>query len=249
MFKGFILQETVDINGLMHLLHNIKDLIVPEERTKFKKYAQEILANPKGNYRMVKYAKVAHGYGRVYADGALSMQGFSKGIRKHLAANLYHDIDIVNCHPVLLAQICEKHGWEAPHLNHYISNREAVLKTIIGKTRDESKTMFLMIMYGADIHNNATNGFKEEMGRIAHLVDREYPHIPGNHPFSRMSLLLQDIEHHLMMKIATFFESNGYQIGVYVFDGLMVYRKNDTDITPLLRKCEESLNIKLVEKC
>lgn len=234
------LKESVDFEGLIHILDNIDAIVIPEER-----YISEILNNDKGHYRMVKYSKVAHDYGRLYADGALSMQGFSRGIRKYLAGDLYHDIDIENCHPVLLAQICERNGWETPKLNHYINNREAVLKSMIGKTRDEAK-----IMYGGD--DDSVNGFKEEMGRIAELVNRRYPQIPGRDKFSRMSLLLQDIENQVLMYISTFFEWNGYQIDVYVFDGLMIYKKGRDPLDPMiLRKCEESLSwkIKLVEKC
>jgi hypothetical protein len=245
MIKGLNLKETIDFEGLIHILDNIDTIVVPEERVKFKKYANEILNNDNGHHRMVRYSKVAHGYGRLYADGALSMQGFSRGVRKYLAGNIYHDIDIENCHPILLAQICERHGWEAHHLNHYNNNREDVLKSI-GRDRNEAKKHVLIIMYGGKM--GPITEFKKEMDHIADLVNSAYPHIPGRDKYSRMSLLLQDIENQLLMEIAAHFTRVGYQIGVYVFDGLMLYKRGED--SPDLRKCEESLSwkVKLVEK-
>ena len=66
------LVETVDGRGLDQLLATLD--MVKEEQTKFHKYAFEVLSG--GNQRTVTYSKSAgsNGKGRLYADGALSMQ-------------------------------------------------------------------------------------------------------------------------------------------------------------------------------
>ena len=52
-------------------------------------------------------------------------------MRKALTHDNYTDIDIVNCHPVLLSQLFKKHNLECPYLDEYIENREEHLETII----------------------------------------------------------------------------------------------------------------------
>ena len=55
-----------------------------------------------------------------------------------------------------------------------------------------------------------------------------------------MSLVLQDIENTVLMEMANFFKRSGYTIGVYMYDGMMIYRReNEEDLPPaLLRECE-----------
>lgn len=247
-----ILVERVDGHGLDRLLTTIGTAMVKEERVKFLTYAGQVLDG--GNQRTVTYSKSGnHGRGRLYADGALSMQGFSKGIKSALAGSLYHDIDMQNCHPVLLLQVCKRHGWKAPLLSKYIEQREQVLSET-GLSRDEAKHAILTIMYGGTPSHAFPFGvqFKREMFSIADLVFRQYPEIPiaattkANPKFSRLSLLLQDMEHDLLMEITGFFSRNGYETGVFVFDGLMIYRKSDGPLSPaLLRQCEQSLSSKM----
>ena len=248
-----VLRETVDGPGLDYLLVNKDTVMVKEERTKFSSYASQVLSG--GNSRQVTYAKVAsHGRGRIYADGALSMQGFSRGIRAKLAGSLYHDIDIDNCHPILLMHVCQTHGWNAPHLKNYIDNRERVLTCSPGVSRSDAKTAMLTVMYGGSPKHQirGVDGFKAEMNTLADRVSVAYPDMPvsneKNPKFSRMSLLLQDMEHDLLMEIARFFRCHGYEIGVYIYDGLMVYRKDvDQQLLDvrLLRECEAQLSLKV----
>ena len=64
--------------------------------------------------------------GRLYAEGNLSLQGIKRRYRGYLITNrvtgevLYLDIDIVNCHAVLLSQYCKKKNIECPLLDDYI---------------------------------------------------------------------------------------------------------------------------------
>ena len=116
--------------------------------------------------------------GRLYPKrGASSVQGLKRDVRKALTHDNYTDIDIVNCHPVLLSQLFKKHNLECPRLDEYIAHREEHLETIIplisdavdelsdsyekhriikehhgrltsSLKRDLAKTVFLRVMYG-----------------------------------------------------------------------------------------------------
>jgi len=56
----------------------------------------------------VDYETQGLGIGRKYAKGSLSLQNFKKEIRETLVYDTHTDVDIVNCHVVLLSQYCKK---------------------------------------------------------------------------------------------------------------------------------------------
>jgi len=69
--------------------------------------------------------------GRRFADGSCGLQSLSRPIRHTIAHNLYKDVDIENCHPVLLVQYCKSHNYECEHIESYIQNRDDYLKQLM----------------------------------------------------------------------------------------------------------------------
>ena len=67
------------------------------------------LRSSKNGIKKVSYKRTDHKLGRLY--GSCSMQGFPRPIRHTIAGALYWDIDICNCHPQLLSQMCKKYGF------------------------------------------------------------------------------------------------------------------------------------------
>lgn len=258
------LKEDINVERLEWILNNISSCVIKEEQTKFKSYAEKMLTGSvtqRGSL-MVKYHPVAHGKGRVYANGAMSLQGFSKKIRNDLARGIYHDIDMVNCHPVFLSQICVKHDIaDTPCLDYYLQHRETVLLSIMkssGCLRGEAKMLMLMLMYGgkiktwlkkigkptADVPPFVKN-YAKELTNIASSIVKHYPEFTTSHRsnplFSKLSLLLQDVENRALMAMSKFFFANGYPPGIYLYDGLMIYRKE--------RHSTEPLNVRLLKGC
>ena len=76
--------------------------------------------------------------GRLYCGN--SIQGLQKHLRGFLMTHTT-DIDMKNCHPVLLRFICKKHNIPCPSLEYYIKNRDEVLAEFADK--DEAKIAFL----------------------------------------------------------------------------------------------------------
>ncbi len=67
-------------------------------------------------------------------DGGASLQRMDRWIRRLLAYENYHDYDIANCAPVLLQQILEKEGLEAPpELIAYNTTRDAIFDRYKGR--------------------------------------------------------------------------------------------------------------------
>ncbi len=251
------LRESVNPEQLEWIMVNLDTFVIPQERKKFTNYYLHI----KHDHHMVTYYR-DNEHGRYQATDALSLQGLSKRISTRLARGVYHDIDMENCHPILLLNICREHNWEVPELRYYVENREDALKST-GAPRKDAKTAFITVIYGGFPKIGLTpfiQRFRNEMRKIAELVFTEYPHVEykkksTNPQFSRLSKLLQHNENECMMEMATYFRMQGYEIGVYMFDGMMIYRKSEGPLNVgLLRECETHLLtvtghvVKLAEK-
>ena len=122
--------------------------ISEEQRIILEKYRKKVT----GGYVYVNYyySKFCGNFGRLYAEGGLSLQNFKKCIRHSLAKDTYVDIDIVNAHPVLLAQYCQKNNIKCEFLNDYVNNREQWLQEIMnfhGISRDDAKKLILKLCY------------------------------------------------------------------------------------------------------
>lgn len=88
-----------------------------------RKYAKKY-DRSKNAYRVNYDFKGLH-YGRRYADKSLSLQNFKSSIRETMVHDTHTDIDIKNCHPVLLSQYCEKNNIPCVALKDYVNHRDA----------------------------------------------------------------------------------------------------------------------------
>ena len=83
------------------------------------------------------------------------------------------DIDMINCHPVILNYLCKKNNVDCDILKNYIENRELVLLSF-AEDRKSVKELFLSILNGGfkDIYsdnkqtNNYLKSFEQEVIRV-----------------------------------------------------------------------------------
>ena len=68
------------------------------------------------NIIKVNYKQVHKNIGRYFAEGSLSLQSLPREIRHTIAKEFYYDIDIINAHPEILYQYCNKNISETPKL-------------------------------------------------------------------------------------------------------------------------------------
>jgi len=93
-------------------------------------------------------------------------------VRKVLTHDNYTDIDIVNCHPVLLSQLFKKHNLECPYLEEYIENREEHLETImrlISDTVDELSDSYEKHRIIKEHHERLSRSLKRDLAKTAFL--------------------------------------------------------------------------------
>ena len=89
-------------------------------------------------------------FGRVFPKNALGLFSIRREIRHTLARDNYIDIDVENCHPVLLYQICLHNQIECKYLKRYIDNRTELLNDVMTKynvNKDAAKQLFIQLLY------------------------------------------------------------------------------------------------------
>jgi hypothetical protein len=153
IFVNKIFYESVDIVLLNDLIDS--DLLSTDKcRDDIYENEKAQLIAYKKNYTIngirVKYSITKSGYGRVSPVKSLSLCSIRREIRHTLAKNNYVDLDIVNCHPVILYQICVKNQIFPIHLKRYVEQRDDVLNDVMNKynvTKDEAKNLFIRLMY------------------------------------------------------------------------------------------------------
>ena len=127
------LKEVVDLRAVKYLnsmpkawwkeiLNTDKDRKFEVEYKKVKSFLSGQLDGT-GITRQYKYAD-GKTFGRQFDHSGL--QGMQKAIRGALCEGSVSDLDMVNCHPMILAWICRKYDIACPNLEYYIKNRDKI---------------------------------------------------------------------------------------------------------------------------
>lgn len=239
-------KETINKTRLISLMNS--DLITLEEKKQLKKYFK-MFGN--SNYVNITYTKNLN-MGRRYALNGLSLQMFSKKIRHTLTYDTHIDIDIVNCHLVLMSQYCKKNNIYCPHLDTFNSERNSRLNEIMttcNVSKKVAKELILTIMYLGQMNDYCVNnGFdaivplwcddlNNEFITIADLIvsknedilkqvissrKKEYT----NKKASVVSYVLQIIEDDLIMNARNKLLDMGFHVETLCFDGVMILKKD-----------------------
>jgi hypothetical protein len=257
------LSEQVDAVKLRYIVDHAEDFKLDEivhdkgqnigleaQLTILKKYMKKV---EKGRVKVTYKQK--NKFGRYQANGSLSLQIISRKIRHTIAKEFYHDVDVKNAHPVMLAHYCTKNGIEHPELQSYIDNRDEyfrVLKEEKGMERDAAKTLMIKIINGGDISDDmpedVINFYNELIAirervmelepkkvKIAEKKEKEY-----NLEGTVVNYVMCDLENKVLMEMCNYFHSQGLQAECLCFDGLMINKKSVT-----LEQLEE----KMLEEC
>ena len=220
-----------------------------------------------------EYRKADVRVGRLYGGGSQNLWSpFSAAIYKRVESA---DVDIVNCHPVLLSQFCAKLGIPCPCLDRYVMSREEVLKIVreeCGVSREAGKDLFRRALYlGSDrqwMKDHETNvcppffqEFSDEVYRIVDLLVGRYPADmfkliqTGSKKKSSsqrdararfISMILSDIENQCVCA-AVHHAIERLQKTVYVlkFDGFVVNSASDEELSDLSRVVREKTGFDL----
>jgi hypothetical protein len=111
--------------------------------------AEKYLANSQNGTKQVEYTK-PRGRGRWQPEKSQSLGTLTRQIRHTIAGELYDDLDIDNCHPSLLVQMCGRMGLDTPILDFVVGKRDEMFKMLITDKYDRGyvKKMVLAVING-----------------------------------------------------------------------------------------------------
>lgn len=157
ILNGITCYEHINIEILDKLLNSdlLKDTFNNPLSEHFHKDEYEQLKKYKmiieKNKAVVKYKRPKNmSFGRVFPFQALSLYSIRREIRQTLAKGYYADIDIENCHPVILVQICEYNNMPCKYLKRYVNKRNEILNEVMeafNVDRETAKKLFIRILY------------------------------------------------------------------------------------------------------
>ena len=204
--------------------------------------------------------------GRFFPRLGVGMQGLRGEIRSILSRKLYWDIDMVNAHPVLLLQVCQKNGWKCDTLDYYVSNREKVLSSFaleheLFTNRWECKVEIIRMMYGGKPNEFSPQWVCQEFYPEIEQIMTNICKLPECKDFLRVAkskqnklgnvlgcctaLYLQTLEMQTLTLLDDYLSKQcGRHMGVWIHDGGYILKKEGELEFPkeILRAAEEYIS-------
>jgi hypothetical protein len=168
---------------------------------------------------------------KLYRDYADGIQALPSNFR-NLICSTMTDIDTVNCFPTIIWNVCRQKNIDCAYLEMYIKRRDeliadgkadkiAILKSINKKFKQKG-TNFIELF---DIEMKQIQ--KQLMDKQEYEQHLEYAkeNNPKNVEGSFMTCLATYYESEMIQHLITFLQSKNIEIGVLMFDGIMIYGK------------------------
>ena len=143
------------------------------------------------------------------------------------------DIDMVNCHPVILLNLCQKNKITCNILKNYVENRDLILD-LFGDDRKTIKEMFLSILNGGFKRvytkdskiDNYLKLLENEVIKIQtyfYEKDKRYFEKGYNYMGKNLSRIILEKENQILQSMINYFVSKRVNIFTLEYDGLKIY--------------------------
>jgi len=267
VIDNITLEEQIDtdkLRGLVKYFDRYKDTIgyfcdtkkdykkIIDEKTR-KSILKSRLRN-KLNKITYKFSSTKYN-GRLFSQ-TTSLQGINKVIRHTLSQKYYDDVDIVNCHPVILKWLCDCYKIRCENIEYYINNREEIFELHKDSIIDP-KTHFLSLINDSrrkiPINGSFEGDFYQEVRAIQDAVAINRPDLfklakknskNGNENGSCINYQLCEIENKILQCMYNELVKQNIKVGTFCFDGMMV--EKDKVCLKALEKCVyDTLNIQI----
>lgn len=237
IFNTLVLYEKIPKNRVKNLKGVKIDLVPLDEKKKLDKYTKYF--NNEG-YRVEYQLPELKNYGRVKQVPYTGLGTFCKEVRGYLAKDIYIDIDMVNCHPVILGSIFKKEGICCEIIEEYINDRSNFLKT------EKIEKQDFLIMINKETYGG-TGKIKKLHSQIYELllpkVMSQCPELTNNIKRSKVdnkkgkiiANFLQHKEFQILSELYNYGTNNGLIIDTLMHDGFFV-------------RITETINKKVIEE-
>tara|TARA_R110000868_G_scaffold2165_7_gene16476 strand:+ start:2476 stop:4920 length:2445 start_codon:yes stop_codon:yes gene_type:complete len=258
MAQTFLLQEKYDISNAQKLLHC--DMIDEEYKGSLRKYLKH------GKSGSVEVEYTINDIGRLNArvkslkkdETSITQCLMWREAKAALCKKNYVDLDMVNCHPVLLEQIFKELKYDTKVLTGYNKSRDIFFKKMekSGITRDQCKVLIMRLFYNGTISAWCKDNKVEETilkGTAVHALDRELKRNckkilqtnellkyrleaikkKGNDYHNldgtAMAYYLQTMECKCLLVMYNYLIKKGRIVGALIHDGLHLEKSRDTE--------------------
>ena len=230
--RCIILNEIVDKEKLKYILdHNDYN----QEINDLAKNYYDSLVNL-GRKRII-YKQKHNCKNRYYGIGSC-LSYLKKEIRNSIMPKNIKDIDMVNNHPVILLNLCQKNGLSCIILKNYVEDRDLILDSF-GDNRKSVKEMFLTILNGGFIDNysddNRINNYfkllEKEIIKIQkyfYVKDKRYFEKGFNYLGKNLSRIILDIENQILQIMINYFVLKRVNMFTLEYGGLKIYSDSKT---------------------
>ena len=203
--RCIILNEIVDKEKLKYILDN-NDF--DQEVNNLAKNYYESLDNL--SRKRIVYKQKHNCKNRYYGIGSC-LSYLKKEIRNSIVPKNIKDIDMVNSHPVILLNLCQKNKLSFNVLKNYVENRDLILNSF-GDDRKEVEEMFLTILNGGfkdkysddNRINNYLKLLEKEIIKIQkyfYVKDIRYFESEFNYLGKNLSRIILDIENQILTRV------------------------------------------------
>ena len=230
--RCIILNEIVDKEKLKHILDN--NDYNEEVNNLARNYFDSL--DELGRKRIHYKQKFKH-KDRYYGVGSC-LSYLKKEIRNSIMPKNIKDIDMINFHPVILLNLCQKNKVKCNLLKNYVENRNIILDSF-GDNRKTVKEMFLTILnggfkkiYSQDVEvNNYLKLFENEIIKIQnyfYLRDKRFFEKGFNFMGKNLARIILQKENEILQTMINYFVSKRVKIFTLEYDGLKIYTNNDS---------------------
>ena len=272
--RPIIFRECIDKEKLAYILEhhtqfeigtNFRDGQKSDKETQLS-LLRIYLSMPNQNGERLMSYKQRNGFGRYWTAETFGIQNMSRRIRHTICKDSMVDIDMKNAHPTLLSWYCHKQGMKCEALDKYIKSREPMLQDLVNRrhiTRGEAKKFLLAIMNGKQINLQSDDppwlisyyiGMRNIISAVVQLNPEMYElakQSKNNHynlEGSTSNHMLCKLGNKALMSAFDYLNGKGIEVAALVFDGLMIYKNDVTDIVGILKGCSSSVN-QVLEGC
>jgi hypothetical protein len=277
--QPFILQEKFNLQLALKLLQS--DIIDDETKGSLKKY----LKYSKNQKVEVLYTPPPDGIGRlsirinnikidkdnVPKDTCRAQYNLRKIVKASLCDKFYVDLDVCNCHPIILLQVFQKSHLNCQTLEIFVNTRDKIFSDfqIQGINKDKCKELFMCVFYGGSIGNWCfKNSFeKNNIPKLFYdlekeiidgrnvLLEKDYMskyiakanEKKGENGFNlqgtTLSYFIQTIECKILMGMYNWLTSHNYLVGALIHDGLHLQKvADDKEYEMIIYKLEKHIS-------
>jgi hypothetical protein len=255
--------ENINSEYLEIILNNFDDVYSIIGKVKDHKKGYKEIKDKKTVFTMLE-KRLKHGDNFTYktTGGRMVPNGYSccfmnKILRHTIAGESNIDIDVDNCHPVILSWYSKVKGWDSKHLDDYVSNREKILQDTMTHyeiSRDEAKTKILSLI------NNENDGYNDDsplynlyqelltlQDNVSNFRKDIYQKARKKDSYNSkgicMALFLQEVENKICQCMIEYCNDNNIHVTAPCYDGILISKDNFTD--DLLNKIELYIHDKL----